>query len=57
MLIQLLTSLLPSLTVSNTKVHLAQHNGIEHPMDVYLAGILTSGNRGSPAGILNVSTS
>lgn len=38
MLIQLLTSLLPSLTVPNTKVHLAQHNGLEHPMDVYLAG-------------------
>ncbi|KTB91580.1 hypothetical protein AO073_01520 [Pseudomonas syringae ICMP 11293] len=38
MLIQLLTSLLPSLTVKNTKVHLAQHNGLEHPMDVYLAG-------------------
>lgn len=38
MLIQLLTSLLPSLTVPKTKVHLAQHNGLEHPMDVYLAG-------------------
>lgn len=38
MLIQLLTSILPSLTTHNTKVHLAQHNGHEHPMDVYLAG-------------------
>jgi hypothetical protein len=38
MLMQLLTSLLPSLTIQNTKVHLAQHNGVEHPMDVYLAG-------------------
>ena len=38
MLIQLLTSLLPSLKLPNTKVHLAQHNGLEHPMDVYLAG-------------------
>lgn len=38
MVIQLLTSLLPSITPKNTKVHLAQHNGIEHPMDVYLAG-------------------
>ncbi|PUA47524.1 hypothetical protein C5U62_06015 [Pseudomonas protegens] len=38
MLIQLLTSLLPSLNMQNTKVHLAQHNGIDHPMDVYLAG-------------------
>lgn len=38
MLIQPLTSLLSSLTVPNTKVHLAQHNGFEHPMDVYLAG-------------------
>lgn len=38
MLIQLLTSLLPSLNTANTKVHLAQHNGIDHPMDVYLAG-------------------
>ncbi len=38
MLIQLLTSLLPNLTVPNTKVHLAQHNGLEHPMDVYLSG-------------------
>ncbi|RMV80675.1 GIY-YIG nuclease family protein [Pseudomonas amygdali] len=38
MLIQLLTSLLPPLTLKNTKVHLAQHNGHEHPMDVYLEG-------------------
>ena len=38
MLMQFLTSLLPSLTPDNTKIHLAQHNGIEHPMDVYLAG-------------------
>lgn len=38
MLIQLLTSLLPTLTPKNTKVHLAQHNGLEHPMDVYLEG-------------------
>ncbi|WP_265533892.1 GIY-YIG nuclease family protein [Pseudomonas saponiphila] len=38
MLIQLLTSHLPSLNTQNTKVHLAQHNGIDHPMDVYLAG-------------------
>ncbi|WP_447759502.1 GIY-YIG nuclease family protein [Pseudomonas moraviensis] len=38
MLIQLLSSILPSLTIQNTKVHLAQHNGFEHPMDVYLAG-------------------
>lgn len=38
MLISLLTARLPSLNPTNTKVHLAQHNGIEHPMDVYLAG-------------------
>jgi len=38
MLIQLLTSLLPAITPKNTKVHLAQHNGIEHPIDVFLAG-------------------
>lgn len=38
MLIQLLTSLLPSINPQNTKVHLAQHNGLEHPMDVYLSG-------------------
>lgn len=38
MLIQLLTALMPSITPENTKVHLAQHNGEEHPMDVYLAG-------------------
>lgn len=38
MLIQLLTSLLPTLSPKNTKVHLAQHNGLEHPMDVYLEG-------------------
>jgi hypothetical protein len=38
MLTQILTGLLPSLTIKKTKVHLAQHNGLEHPMDVYLAG-------------------
>lgn len=38
MLLQLMTSLLPAITPKNTKVHLAQHNGIEHPMEVYLAG-------------------
>ncbi len=38
MLIQLLTSLLPALTPENTKVHLAQHNGEVHPMEVYLDG-------------------
>ena len=38
MLINLLTSLQPALCVQNTKVHLAQHNGHDHPMDVYLAG-------------------
>jgi hypothetical protein len=38
MLLKLLTSLLPTITPRNTKVHLAQHNGIQHPMEVYLAG-------------------
>ncbi|QXH49630.1 GIY-YIG nuclease family protein [Pseudomonas fakonensis] len=38
MLLNLLTSLQPALTLHNTKVHLAQHNGHDHPMDVYLAG-------------------
>lgn len=38
MLMQLLTALMLSITPKNTKVHLAQHNGEEHPMDVYLVG-------------------
>ncbi|MDI6005187.1 GIY-YIG nuclease family protein [Cobetia marina] len=38
MLEKILTSITPTLTPKNTKVHLAQHNGKEHPMDVYLAG-------------------
>ncbi len=38
MLIQLLNSFHPAITPSNTKVHLAQHNGKVHPIDVYLEG-------------------
>lgn len=38
MLMRLLHSYLPTITLKNTKVHLAQHNGIEHPMDVFLEG-------------------
>ncbi|QVW26939.1 GIY-YIG nuclease family protein [Pseudomonas hormoni] len=38
MLMRLLTSILSDLTPKKTKIHLAQHNKYEHPMDVYLAG-------------------
>lgn len=38
MLMQLLTSILPDLTPRKTKIHLAQHNSQEQPLDVYLAG-------------------
>lgn len=38
MLLSLLKSILPSINPATAKVHLAQHNGIDHPMDVYLAG-------------------
>ena len=38
MLMRFLHSYLPTITLKNTKVHLAQHNGIEHPMDVFLEG-------------------
>ncbi|WP_460094101.1 GIY-YIG nuclease family protein [Pseudomonas sp. S2_B03] len=38
MLMQLLTSILPDLSPKKTKIHLAQHNSHEQPLDVYLAG-------------------
>lgn len=38
MLMKIFSSLLPSMTPENTKVHLAQFDGKKHPMDVYLAG-------------------
>lgn len=38
MLLSLLKSILPSINPATAKVYLAQHNGIDHPMDVYLAG-------------------
>ncbi|EGH29592.1 hypothetical protein PSYJA_11660 [Pseudomonas syringae pv. japonica str. M301072] len=38
MLLQLLNRLLPTITPRDTKIYLAQNNGIQHPMEVYLAG-------------------